>query len=70
MANARIRGLEDSLDQRVEELGRPVELFRPADGGKLTCTACARCCTLREGQTGLCGVRGVVQGKMNLYVYG
>lgn len=45
-------------------------LARPAAEGRITCTACARYCTLKEGQTGLCGVRGNVGGEMDLYVYG
>src|SRR3989338_8457956 len=56
--------------QRAEDLGRVVELSKPAEGGKLTCTACARYCTMREGQAGLCGVRQVVDGKLRLLVYG
>jgi pyruvate formate lyase activating enzyme len=37
---------------------------------KVRCLACARYCELGEGQTGLCGIRGNVGGKLSLYVYG
>ncbi len=50
--------------------GRAVELWRPAGEGRIQCTACARYCTLKEGQTGLCGVRQVVDGELRLLVYG
>lgn len=51
-------------------LGKAVELWRPSGDGRITCTACARYCTLKEGQTGLCGVREVVDGQLRLLVYG
>jgi pyruvate formate lyase activating enzyme len=37
---------------------------------KVRCLACARYCELGEGQTGLCGIRGNIGGKLSLYVYG
>lgn len=56
--------------QEAPEVGKATELWKPAEGGKLTCTACARHCTLKEGQVGLCGVREVVDGQGRLLVYG
>src|SRR2546422_2160504 len=51
--------------------GRVAELWRPVEGtNKIVCTACARYCKIGEGQVGLCGVRGVHEGKLWLYVYG
>jgi pyruvate formate lyase activating enzyme len=73
MANATLRGGPDaSMLQEAEPLGKAVELWKPGPegSGRLTCTACARYCTLKEGQTGLCGVRGVVGGQLRLFVYG
>lgn len=45
-------------------------LFEELEGGKVRCTACARYCRLGEGQTGLCGVRQNVGGRLQLLVYG
>jgi pyruvate formate lyase activating enzyme len=71
MPNAHVRGdARASMLQEAPELGRAVELWKEAPDGRVTCTACARYCTLREGQTGLCGVRGVVDGQLRLFVYG
>lgn len=50
--------------------GRPADLYRELQGGKVQCTACARLCQIGEGQVGLCGVRGVVGGRLYLLVYG
>ena len=51
-------------------VGKVAELWKPLDTGKIMCTACARYCKIGEGQVGLCGVRGVHDGKLWLYVYG
>jgi pyruvate formate lyase activating enzyme len=51
-------------------MGREASLFRPIAGGRIQCTACARYCQLSEGQVGFCGVRGVVNGRLWLLVYG
>ncbi|MDA8054784.1 MAG: AmmeMemoRadiSam system radical SAM enzyme [Thermoplasmatales archaeon] len=37
---------------------------------KVRCTACSRYCLLGEGQTGFCGVRKNIGGKLFLLVYG
>src|SRR3989442_9030946 len=51
--------------------GKVGELWRPVEGtNKIVCTACDRYCKIGEGQVGLCGVRGVHDGKLWLYVYG
>jgi len=34
------------------------------------CTACARYCEMKKDQIGLCGIRGNVNGKLDLFVYG
>jgi pyruvate formate lyase activating enzyme len=54
----------------TEPAGKQAELYRDLPGGKVQCTACARLCQIGEGQVGLCGVRGVVGGKLYLLVYG
>src|SRR6266511_1196036 len=51
--------------------GKVAELWKPIEGtNKIMCTACARYCKIGEGQVGLCGIRGVHEGKLWLYVYG
>src|SRR3989475_5315312 len=51
--------------------GKVGELWKPVEGtNKIMCTACARYCKIGEGQVGLCGIRGVHEGKLWLYVYG
>ena len=42
---------------------------READG-RLQCDLCPRLCKLREGQRGLCFVRGREGGAIKLYSYG
>ncbi|MDA4114657.1 MAG: AmmeMemoRadiSam system radical SAM enzyme [Thaumarchaeota archaeon] len=50
--------------------GREAELHAPLQNGRVQCTACARRCQIGEGQIGLCGIRGVVDGKLYLLNYG
>ncbi len=50
--------------------GKEAQLYHNLANGKVQCTACARLCQIGEGQVGLCGVRGVVGGKLYLLVYG
>ncbi|MGC8645274.1 MAG: AmmeMemoRadiSam system radical SAM enzyme [Thermoplasmata archaeon] len=38
--------------------------------GKVRCTACCRYCLLGEGQTGFCGIRKNIGGKLYLLAYG
>ncbi len=51
-------------------VGREADLFRQLPSGRIQCTACARRCQIGEGQIGFCGVRGVVNGRLYLLVYG
>ena len=54
-----------------QAMGKVAELWKPVEGtNKIMCTACARYCKIGEGQVGLCGIRGVHEGKLWLYVYG
>lgn len=55
---------------QAEAPGRDAELAVPLPNGRVKCTACARYCEIPEGRIGLCGVRGVVNGKLRLFVYG
>jgi pyruvate formate lyase activating enzyme len=60
-----------SLQRRLTEpAGKEAELFHRLPNGKVQCTACARRCQIGEGQIGFCGVRGVVDSKLYLLVYG
>ncbi|MEM2198492.1 MAG: AmmeMemoRadiSam system radical SAM enzyme [Nitrososphaerota archaeon] len=53
----------------MEIPGKAAELW-VAEAGRIKCTACARYCRLSDNQVGLCGVRGVHDGKLYLHVYG
>ncbi len=48
----------------------PVGFSEPHPDGRLRCTLCPRACTLRDGQRGLCFVRGRVGEAMVLTTYG
>ncbi|CAL1241537.1 AmmeMemoRadiSam system radical SAM enzyme [Candidatus Methylocalor cossyra] len=48
----------------------PTRHWRPLDDGRAECTLCPRFCKLREGQRGLCFVRGNRGGKIVLFSYG
>ena len=65
---------EDVVDVRQppgQAMGKIAELWKPvARTNKVMCTACARYCKIGEGQVGLCGIRGVHDGKLWLSVYG
>ncbi|MDT7968833.1 MAG: AmmeMemoRadiSam system radical SAM enzyme [Candidatus Calditenuis sp.] len=56
--------------EQKEIPGSPARLWTEGKGGRVKCTACARYCQIGEGQIGLCGVRGVVNGTLYLFVYG
>lgn len=51
-------------------MGREADLYERLPDGKVRCTACARYCTVGRDQIGLCGVRGNVDGRLDLFVYG
>jgi len=49
---------------------RPVRYWHTLADGRLQCDLCPRFCKLREGQRGLCFVRGREHDTVNLYSYG
>jgi pyruvate formate lyase activating enzyme len=51
-------------------LNKEAILYEKLPANKVRCTACARYCEIGNGQIGLCGVRGNVDGKLDLFVYG
>ena len=51
-------------------LGKEAELYVELPNGRIKCTACARLCEIPEGKIGLCGIRGVANNKLRLFVYG
>jgi len=53
----------------LEVIGKEAILYRREDS-RTRCTACARYCSIPEGKIGLCGIRGNVNGKLYLFVYG
>src|SRR5206468_7128150 len=59
---------KEGLDVREppgKAMGKIAELWKPVEGtNKIMCTACARYCKIGEGQVGLCGIRGVHEGKL------
>ncbi|MBL4819712.1 MAG: AmmeMemoRadiSam system radical SAM enzyme [Gammaproteobacteria bacterium] len=48
----------------------PTKYWHRCDDGRLQCDLCPRYCRLREGQRGLCYVRGREQNEIVLYSYG
>jgi pyruvate formate lyase activating enzyme len=70
MARSLSESIMSAQSRLTEPTGKEAELFRNLPGAKVQCTACARLCQIGEGQVGLCGVRGVVGGKLYLLVYG
>ncbi|MBM4345624.1 MAG: AmmeMemoRadiSam system radical SAM enzyme [Deltaproteobacteria bacterium] len=48
----------------------PVGFGEPQDDARLLCTLCPRACKLRDGQRGLCYVRGRIGDQMVLTTYG
>ena len=58
------------MQSEVPPTGRDAELGVLLPNGRTRCTACARYCEIPEGKMGLCGVRGVVNNRLRLFVYG
>jgi len=45
-------------------------LYEKMGNKAVRCKACAHRCTIQEGKTGICGIRGNIDGKLYLFVYG
>src|SRR5919199_1761365 len=56
--------------QQSEVTGKEAQLYVKLPNGRIKCTACARLCEIPEGKIGLCGIRGVTNNSLYLYVYG
>ncbi|HET7392061.1 MAG TPA: AmmeMemoRadiSam system radical SAM enzyme [Nitrososphaeraceae archaeon] len=56
--------------QQSDFSGKEAELYTKLPNGRIKCTACARLCEIPSGKIGLCGIRGVVDNKLQLFVYG
>ncbi len=54
----------------IRAMGKEAQLFEKLPSGRIKCKACARYCQIGEGKIGFCGIRGVVDGKLYLFVYG
>src|SRR5262245_4300151 len=48
----------------------PTRHWHVLDDGRVQCDVCPRACKMHEGQRGLCFVRGVEAGAVQLYTYG
>ena len=59
-----------SLQLNNQFLGKEAELFKKLPNGRVKCTACAKYCEIPEGKDGLCGIRGVTNGRLQLHAYG
>jgi pyruvate formate lyase activating enzyme len=50
--------------------GFPTQYWHVLADGRVQCDVCPRACKMREGQRGLCFVRGVEGSELKLYTYG
>ncbi|MBW3661079.1 MAG: AmmeMemoRadiSam system radical SAM enzyme [Gemmatimonadetes bacterium] len=48
----------------------PTKWWKPLDDGRVECTLCPRACRLRDGQRGMCFVRGARDGEVVFASYG
>lgn len=58
------------MDLAIEEATHPTRYWHALDNGRVQCDVCPRFCKLREGQRGLCFVRGCRGGEIVLTTYG
>ncbi len=58
------------MDSGIEGPTHPTRYWHVLDNGRVQCDACPRFCKLREGQRGLCFVRGCSGGEIVLTTYG
>ena len=58
------------MHQELSITGRSGRYWHPLDNGRVQCDLCPRYCRLREGQRGLCFVRGRADDEIVLTTYG
>ena len=58
------------MDVAIEGPTHPTRYWHALDDGRVQCDVCPRFCKLREGQRGLCFVRGCSGGEIVLTTYG
>ncbi len=58
------------MNAQIDAAGIPTRYWRKLADDRVECTLCPRYCKLREGQRGLCFVRGNVNGAIVLLSYG
>ncbi len=51
-------------------MAHPTKYWHVTDDGRIQCDVCPRACKMHEGQRGLCFVRGVENGAVQLFTYG
>ncbi len=51
-------------------LAKEAVMYEQLPDKRVRCTACARYCNIPEGKIGLCGIRGNVGGRLELFAYG
>lgn len=68
--------MEDTLrkfclsDIKGANMSAPAWLSKPLGEGRILCEACSQRCKLEEGEYGLCGIRKVENGALQLLTYG
>ena len=60
----------ESWDEEILRMAPKARYWSTAAGGAVQCQLCARGCTLKEGQRGLCRSRQNVKGALRSLVYG
>ena len=51
-------------------MSAPAWLSKKLDDGRIICEACSQRCKLKEGEYGICGIRKVENGELQLLTYG
>lgn len=51
-------------------MSAPAWLSKKLDDGRIICEACSQRCKLKEGEYGICGIRKVENGQLQLLTYG
>jgi pyruvate formate lyase activating enzyme len=54
----------------MEALTRQAQFWKPMDGGSVQCLLCPHLCRIKDGATGICGVRRCQDGKLYTENYG